>query len=59
MKKFTIAYYQKLKNTIDDIAVTDQNGTLIDFPAGVEITAQLIIDRTRNCKFFHIDCYLL
>jgi len=46
MRKFTIAYYQKLKNNIDAIATTDLNGKLIDFPAGVEIAAQLIIERT-------------
>ena len=46
MKKFTIAYYQKLKKNIDAITTTDQNGKLIDFPAGVEIVAQLIIERT-------------
>ena len=46
MRKFIITYYQKLKNNIDAIATTDYNGKLIDFPAGVEIAAQLIIERT-------------
>ncbi len=46
MGKFAIEYYQKLKSNIDAITTTDQNGKTIDFPTGVEIASQLIIERT-------------